>query len=151
MPVPAETGASDGDLDEQYLTARYCVVLNEAEYNRVAAYIRRLQMTTKEWHAPTKNCNYFLGEIAEYMRLKAPPSPLLYPESYVNMLRDMNESTGSIGAFMPSIPYGQFGMPQSEPLNFGDAAAETLNFTRAQAPAGTRPAGPPISAITYKR
>jgi hypothetical protein len=112
MPVPAETGASDGDLDEQYLTARYCVVLGEAEYNRVAAHIRRLQATTKEWHAPTKNCNFFLGEIAEYMRLKAPPSPLLYPESYVNMLRDMNESTASIGAVMPSIPYEQWGLPR---------------------------------------
>jgi hypothetical protein len=113
MPVPAETGVSEGDLDEQYLTARYCVVLSEAEYNRVAAYIRRLQLTEKEWHAPTKNCNYFLGEVADYMKLKTPPTAFLYPESYVNMLRDLNESTGSIGAVMPSIPYGQFGMPQS--------------------------------------
>jgi hypothetical protein len=113
MPVPAETGVSEGDLDEQYLTASYCVVMGEAEYNRVAAYIRRLQMTTKEWHAPTKNCNYFLGEIAEYMKLKTPPTAFLYPESYVNMLRDLNESTGSIGAVVPSIPYRQFGMPQS--------------------------------------
>jgi hypothetical protein len=112
MPVPAETGVSDGDLDEQYLTARYCVVMSEAEYNRVAAFIRRLQMTTKEWHAPTKNCNYFLGEIAEYMKLKAPPTAFLYPESYVNMLRDLNESTGSIGSVVPSIPYESWGIPK---------------------------------------
>ena len=47
------------------------------------------------------------------MKLKTPPTAFLYPESYVNMLRDLNENTGSIGAVMPSIPYGQFGMPQS--------------------------------------
>jgi len=111
VPVPAETGVSEGDLDEQYLTARYCVVMGETEYVRVAAYIRRLQATNKEWHAPTKNCNYFLGEVADYMKLKTPPTSFLYPESYVNMLRDLNESTGSIGSVVPSIPYGQFGFP----------------------------------------
>jgi hypothetical protein len=111
LPVPAETGASDGDLDEQYLTARYCVVLGEADYARVAGYIRRLQATTKEWHAPTKNCNFFLGEIAEYMRLKTPPTHLLYPESYVNMLRDLNGSGRSLSSFVPNIPY-QWGLPQ---------------------------------------
>jgi hypothetical protein len=110
MPVPAETGASEGDLDEQYLTARYCVVLGEAEYLRVAAYIRKLQATTKEWHAPTKNCNSFLGDVAEYMRLKTPPTPFLYPESYVNMLRDLNGS--ALSSFMPSIPYEQWGFPK---------------------------------------
>jgi hypothetical protein len=112
MPVPAETGVSDGDLDEQYLTARYCVVMSEPEYIRVSAYIRRLQTTNKEWHAPTKNCNYFLGEVAEYMKLKAPPTAFLYPESYVNMLRDLNESTGSIGSVMPNIPYESWGIPK---------------------------------------
>ena len=30
LPVAAETGASYGDLDEQFMTARFCVTLTEA-------------------------------------------------------------------------------------------------------------------------
>ncbi len=98
VPVPAETGASWGDLDEQYLTARYCVVLTEAEYNRISAYIRRLQATTKEWHAPTNNCNSFIGDIARHMGLLAPLTPILLPEHYVGMIRDMNGGITSLRA-----------------------------------------------------
>jgi hypothetical protein len=93
VPVPSETGASDGDLDEQYLTARYCVVLNEAEYNKIVGFIRRLQARETEWHAPTKNCNWFIGEIASELGLLAPPTPVLYPETYVNTIRDMNDGS----------------------------------------------------------
>ena len=112
VPVPAETGASDGDLDEQYLTARYCVVLNQAEYNKATAHIRRLQATTKEWHAPTNNCNSFIGDIARHMGLRAPPTHILYPESYVNMLGDLNDNAGSLAALVPGFPYKQWGIPQ---------------------------------------
>ena len=89
VPVPSETGVSYGDLDEQYLTARYCVVLTEAEYNKVAAFIRRLQATSPTWQATGKNCNSFAGDIAESMGLRSPPSMLL-PETYIKTLRSMN-------------------------------------------------------------
>ena len=112
MPVPAETGASFGDLDEQYLTARFCVVLTEAEYQRAAAYIRRLQATKKEWHAPTNNCNGFIGDVAEYMGLKTPPSAFLYPEAYVSMIGDLNRKSSSpiAASFSLPIPYEQWGL-----------------------------------------
>lgn len=97
MPVPAETGASWGDLDEQYLKARYCVVMTEAEYNRVAAYIRRLQATSKEWHAPTVNCNSFIGDVARYMGLLAPPTPILLPEHFVTLIKDLNGNAAVLG------------------------------------------------------
>src|SRR6266700_2020285 len=42
LPVPAETGASYGDLDEQYLTAHYRVYLREPYAQKVFAYIKRL-------------------------------------------------------------------------------------------------------------
>ena len=38
MPVEAETGVSYGDLDEQYMTARFCVTLNPAEFTKLTAY-----------------------------------------------------------------------------------------------------------------
>lgn len=108
VPVPSETGASDGDLDEQYLTARYCVVLNEAEYKKVVTFIRELQAKSTTWHAPTKNCNTFAGEVATSLGLKAPVGGILLPEHYVGMLRTMN------GAKEVSAPAQNFfGMPMS--------------------------------------
>jgi hypothetical protein len=87
--VPSETGASYGDLDEQYLTASYRVYLNEADAKKVFAYIKHLQETSPLWNAATMNCTAFLGRIATFMGLKA-PFHLLLPEEYVNQLREMN-------------------------------------------------------------
>ena len=40
FPVPAETGASDGDLEEDYRSASWRVMLTKAEYDKVVAVIR---------------------------------------------------------------------------------------------------------------
>jgi hypothetical protein len=87
--VPAETGASYGDLDVQYLTASYRVYLNEEDARKVFAYIKHLQDTSPLWNAETTNCTAFLGQIASFMGLKT-PFHLQKPESYVNELREMN-------------------------------------------------------------
>lgn len=89
MPVPAETGASYGDTDEQYLTARYRVEMGKAEYLRVAAYIKKLQSSLKTWTATQQNCNWFAGEIAQFMGMRV-PSPMEMPKDYINQLRAMN-------------------------------------------------------------
>jgi hypothetical protein len=108
IPVPSETGASYGDLDEQYMTARYCVVLSEAEYNKLASFIRGLQARSTEWHAPTKNCNGFIGDIAKSIGLLAPPSPILLPEHYVGLIKELNQgktslpSSSSSASLMPN-------------------------------------------------
>jgi hypothetical protein len=88
--VPAETGASYGDLDEQYLTARYRVYLNEADAEKVFAYIKHLQATSPIWNVETIDCVYFIGRIASFMGLKTPSSFLRKPEAYVNELRALN-------------------------------------------------------------
>ena len=87
--VPSETGASYGDLDEQYLTASYRVYLSEADAQKVFAYIKHLQATSPVWNAETTNCTAFIGRIANFMGLKA-PFHLLKPEEYVNQLREIN-------------------------------------------------------------
>ncbi|WP_354129336.1 hypothetical protein [Bradyrhizobium sp. i1.15.2] len=87
--VPSETGASYGDLDEQYLTASYRVYLNEADAKKVFAHIKHLQDTSPLWNAATINCTAFLGRIATFMGLNA-PFHLLKPEEYVNKLRELN-------------------------------------------------------------
>jgi hypothetical protein len=90
MFVPATTGATYGDLDEQYLTASYRVYLNEADAKKVFAYIKHLQETSPLWNAATTNCTAFIGRIATFMGLKA-PFHLLKPEEYVNQLRELND------------------------------------------------------------
>ena len=70
VPVESETGASWGDLDEQYLTGRFCVTLTEAEYRKALAYIKHLQATKKTWHATTYNCNAFAADIARAYRAR---------------------------------------------------------------------------------
>jgi hypothetical protein len=95
MFVPSETGASYGDLDEQYLTASYRVYLNEADAKKVFAYIRHLQATSPLWNAATANCTAFIGRIATFMGLKT-PFHLLKPEEYVNQLRELNDGRRTV-------------------------------------------------------
>lgn len=90
-PVPSETGASYGDLDEQYLTAQYRVYLRAEDGPKVFAYIKHLQATTPFWNAPTTNCTWFIGRIADFMGLKV-PMHLMLPEDFVNELRKMNNN-----------------------------------------------------------
>ena len=89
VPVPAETGASDGDLEEKYRSASWRVMLNETEYRDVVGYIRKLQAGSPVWQASVYNCNAFTGKIASYMGYKA-PSPYLRPQQFITRLREMN-------------------------------------------------------------
>lgn len=93
--VPATTGATYGDLDDQYLTASYRVYLNEADARKVFAYIRQMQHSYPLWNAATANCTFFIGRIAAYMGLKT-PFHLLKPEEYVNELREMNHGRKTV-------------------------------------------------------
>ena len=93
--VPASTGQTYGDLDEQYLTASYRVYLNEADAKKVFAYIKHLQQTSLLWNAATANCTFFIGEIASFMGLKT-PFHLLKPEDYVDQLRELNNGRKTV-------------------------------------------------------
>jgi len=95
IPVPAETGASYGDLDPQYLTANYKVYMSEADAKRVFAYIRKLQATTKFWNEATSSCTTFMGQIATFMGLKT-PFYMQKPEDYVNGLKEANNGVDFI-------------------------------------------------------
>jgi hypothetical protein len=95
MWVPSETGASYGDLDEQYLTASYRVYLSEPDAQKVFSYIKHLQETSPLWNAETTNCTNFIGRIASYMGLKA-PFHLQKPEEYVNELRALNDGRQTV-------------------------------------------------------
>jgi hypothetical protein len=87
--VPAETGPSDGDLEDEYASARYRIELTEAEYKRVLAHIRYKQANSPLWHAALYNCNLWTGEIAQFMGLKT-PHHWLRPQEFVNGIKEMN-------------------------------------------------------------
>jgi hypothetical protein len=90
VPVPSETGASDGDLEEKYVTARYRVWLTRAEYRKIDAYIRKLQADSPTWNALWNNCVGFGRNIAEFMGLKVPLFTWVDPQDFVTYLREMN-------------------------------------------------------------
>lgn len=95
VPVPAETGWSDGDLEEPYRSASWRVMLSQAEYNKVVRKIRQLQASSHFWQAAVYNCNAFTGEVARSMGFSVPPAQLR-PQEFVTRLREMNEGRNSV-------------------------------------------------------
>jgi hypothetical protein len=89
VPVRAETGWSDGDLEEEYVSARWRIELTEPEYRRVAAFIRQHQKNSPLWHAALYNCNAWTGDIARFMGFQT-PFHWLKPQDYINRLRELN-------------------------------------------------------------
>jgi len=119
--VPSETGASDGDLEEKYVSDRYRVMLDAAAFKKVAAYIREKKAEKPLWNALVNNCVTFGNDIAGYMGLKTPSGAnLLKPEVYIHDLREMNG-----------------GKPQ-----------KALRFA---APASSKPAGAPPQSTPKKK
>jgi hypothetical protein len=96
IPVPSEIGASDGDLEEQYVLARYRVWIDAAQYNRLVAYINDKKAHLGLWHVVLNNCVTFGKDIALFLNLKVPPlmqiSPIvvMYPQYVVEWIRDAN-------------------------------------------------------------
>lgn len=95
MPVASETGPSDGDLEEQYVTSRHRLTMDKARYDEMVAYIRGLQASSPMWHAVFYNCNAFVGDIARHMGLTPPGNSMLFPKEYIDELRALNRSTRS--------------------------------------------------------
>jgi hypothetical protein len=107
IPVPAETGKSYGDLDEQYLTASYRVYMAEAQARDVFAFIKRLESASVVWNAATWNCVAFIQAVAIHMDLKVPGNHLLYPEDWVNQLRKLNGGRKYMPGAASSQPMAQ--------------------------------------------
>lgn len=100
-PVPASTGWTDGDLEDEYITASWRIMLSEAEYSKVVANIRSLQDSSSLWHAVLYNCNAFIGDIARSMGYRA-PFHLLLPQQFINGLREINAGPPQIGQIRSS-------------------------------------------------
>src|SRR5262245_43296449 len=130
IPVPAETGKSYGDLDEQYLTASYRVYMTEAQARDVFAFIKRLEGASVVWNAATWNCVAFIQAVAMHMDLKVPGNHLLYPEDWVNQLRKLNGGR----KYRPGASQPMAQAPATAPAQKPAAAAR-------------KPATPPASQV----
>ena len=93
--VPSETGASDGDTEDQYVIARYRLLLTEQEHRRLVAHMKQMQASSPLWHAVLYNCNAFVADIAKYMGLKTPSSTLAMPKDFITQLRELNTGPAS--------------------------------------------------------
>jgi len=128
VPVESETGVSWGDLDEQYLTARFCVTLTEAEYRKAVAYIKHLQATKKTWHATTYNCNAFAADIARHIGLDSPNPNMYLPPTFINRMAELNPRGKPANPFAAGFS------------NFGQAPAAQQPQRRAPAQRTAQPA-----------
>lgn len=96
IPVPSEIGASDGDLEEQYVLARYRVWISAAQYERLVAYINDRKAHLGAWHVALNNCVTFGKDVAVILNLNLPPlmqiSPIVVmtPQAVVEWIRDAN-------------------------------------------------------------
>src|SRR5260370_37438333 len=85
IPVPSEIGASDGDLEEQYVLARYRVWIDAAQYKMLVAYIKQRKANKAPWNAFFNNCVTFGRDVAVVLYLKDPvmmaasPNTVMYP------------------------------------------------------------------------
>jgi hypothetical protein len=90
VPVPSDTGWTDGDLEDKYISGRYRVLVSKEQYDRTVAFIRELQAKSHTWSAELYNCNAFVADIAKFMGLKVPASTLIYPKVFVANMRKIN-------------------------------------------------------------
>src|SRR5215470_16890960 len=155
LPVPSETGASYGDLDEAYLTASYRIVMTEAQAKPVFAYIKRLQESSPVWNATVYNCVSFIQDIARNMGLKVPNEHVIMPDEWVNKLRRLNGGRENQVVALSQILAGSGSKP-AEPMTA--AASKPAESTTAAAPkpaaprtAAPKPAGPKTSETPADR
>ena len=90
VPVPSDTGWTDGDLEDRYITSRYRVLVSKEQYDRTVAYIRQLQAKSTTWSVEMYNCDAFVADIAKFMGLKVPASSWIYPKVFVTNMRKIN-------------------------------------------------------------
>ena len=145
VPVPSETGASDGDLEEKYVTARYRIWLTAAQFKDVDAYIRKLQADNPTWNALFNNCVEFGRSIAEHMGLKLPAFVWLEPKDFVNELRELNH-----GPKTEQLPLRDAGAGVA-PADHQAAAPLPPQKPAAQAESAMQPAAKPAVTPAKKK
>ena len=147
VPVPSETGWSDGDVgyNDKYITAKYRVYLTPAEYRIILAKMRNMQATKKLWYAPVYNCVAFVGDIAAFMGMQH-PFHLVMPKEYIEGIRDMNGRRQQLpSTWLASMDPGA-AQRQAGELAAARQQAQHRQAQQQEAPAASQPAQPAPAA-----
>jgi hypothetical protein len=96
VPVPSENGFSDGDIEDEYITARYRVLLTAAEYQKLTVYLAKLKASSPLWHAALYNCNAYVADIAESLGLRAPFNKWQLPKDFITNLKELNHGINQL-------------------------------------------------------
>src|SRR5215213_1633785 len=149
VPVIAEHGWTDGDTEDEYITARYRVLLTEPEYRDMLAFVDGLNKRTPMWHAVMYNCETYIGDVAKHIGLKTPSSTLIFPDEYIKTLADLN------GGTVRTVPTASAAAPAKPKPATATARkpAATPAAAKPATPAAARPAAttkPAASAASSK-
>jgi hypothetical protein len=88
IPLRGFVGAERQDLTVQSAVV-YRRYLTLRQFSDLKAAVERVRASQPAWHLLFLNCNDFVGEIANSVGMRRPPS-LILPVVYVSMLRAMN-------------------------------------------------------------
>jgi hypothetical protein len=140
LPVPSEIGASDGDLEEQYVLARFRIWVDADQYKGLRAYIKQRKAEKGPWNAIFANCVIFGRGVASFLNLKMPPIAamgLLYPQGMVEAIREANGLKHEQLPLKDAI--GSLPQESSTKAKPSESAVEKTDAQKAAA-AGTKPA-----------
>ena len=96
LPVASEIGASDGDLEEQYVLARFRVWVDAQQYQKLIAWVNERKAQKRPWNAFFSNCVTFGRDVASLLKIKMSPlmafapSVVMYPKDVVDSMREAN-------------------------------------------------------------
>jgi hypothetical protein len=125
FPVPSETGASYGDLDEAYLLASYRVMMTEAQAKPVFAHIKHMQATNPLWNNSIYNCVSFIQDIARFMGLRVPNEHAIMPDEWVEKLRRLNGGRNNQVVYLSNILAGRVPKSAANPAEVKSAEAKS--------------------------
>jgi hypothetical protein len=91
VPVPSENGFSDGDIEDEYITAKYRVLLTTDEHKKLMVFLAKLKEKSPVWHAALYNCNSYVADIAESLNMRAPFNKWLLPKEFITELKELNK------------------------------------------------------------
>ena len=89
VPVPSETGWSDGDLEEKYRSASWRVIARPGPIPGGRRLYSEAAGLISLWQASVYNCNAFVADIAHFMGYKT-PGIWYRPQQFITKLRELN-------------------------------------------------------------
>ena len=156
LPVPSEIGASDGDLEEQYVLARFRVWIDGAQYKRLVAYINARKANRGPWNAFLNNCVTFGRDVAVFLNVKMPllaslsPTVVTYPQQLVEGMAQANgvyKDQGPLRDAPSSLPV-EVSASKAQPAAQNAAAGNAEKATAEKA--GAEQAAPAASSSSRR-